>query len=50
MHITRPPAQVVDAEGDISALGRLADQRDAQRPEIFREDRDDIDAQCTTSS
>jgi hypothetical protein len=37
-------------ELDVTALRCLADQRDAQRREVLREDRDDVDAQRGTPS
>src|SRR3984957_2313849 len=40
----RPGPQVVHLELDVSARGGLAEQRDAERGEVVREDRDDVDA------
>src|SRR5580692_3929972 len=43
--IPGPPPQVVNAELEVAARRRLADQRGAERPgEVLGEDRDDIDA------
>jgi hypothetical protein len=49
MHIVSPTAQVVHGEGDVTPVGGLADQRDAQRAEVLGEDRDDVDPQRATS-
>ena len=50
----RPLPQVMNAELDVTPLGRLADQRNLQRPEIVRKNRDDIYleryATCLTES
>src|SRR3984957_14319656 len=40
----RPGPQVVHLELDVSARGGLAEQRDAERGEVVREDCDDVDA------
>ena len=50
MHVARPASQVMDAKGDIPAVSRLADQRNAERPEVLGEDRDDVDPQRVTSA
>jgi hypothetical protein len=38
------------ANGDVTALHCLADQRDADRREVLGKDRDDVDAQGSASS
>jgi hypothetical protein len=50
----RPAPQVMNAELDVTPLGRLADQRNLQRREVVRKNRDNIDleryATCLTES
>jgi hypothetical protein len=49
MDVMSPAAQIVDGEGDVAPVGGFTDERNAQRPEVLREDRDDVDPQRTTS-